>query len=281
MTSNHLFGEVDRLSREGQSVAMCTIVRAHGSVPRHVGSKMLVRADGSISGTIGGGEMESRVIATALDALLTGEGQVVEYQLVDSKAGDPGVCGGAVEVFVEPIKPEPALLVIGGGHVGAALVHLGKWLGFRVMLNDDRAAFCTPEAVPGADEYIVGSVDKLLEACTFHDQMYIVLATRGVPIDLPLLPKLLERPHAYLGVIGSRRRWATTAGELTARGVEPQLLAGVHAPIGLELNAETPAEIAVSIMAEIIMHLRGGTGETMKIGSKALARAALQDERLD
>jgi xanthine dehydrogenase accessory factor len=258
-----IFDSLVQLGQQGPPAALCTIIRARGSVPRHVGSKMLVYADGRIEGTVGGGQMESRVIHEAQQALQTGEPRTVSYTLVDPKAGDPGVCGGEVEIFVEPIKPNPTLLVIGGGHVGKALVHLGKWLGFRVALSDDRADFCNPQAVPGADDYLLCAVADLPTRFTFHSETYIVMPTRGMPVDVEALPHLLKQPHAYLGVIGSRRRWATAMKQLEERSIARDQLARVHAPMGLELNAETPEEIAVSILAEIIMLQRGGTGQPM------------------
>jgi xanthine dehydrogenase accessory factor len=261
-----IYAAVAEAERTGRAAALCTIVRARGSVPRHVGSKMLVYADGSIVGTIGGGEMESRVMAAAQTAMADGAAQIVNYQLVDPKAGDPGVCGGEVDIFVEPIRPAANLLVIGGGHVGRAVVHLARWLGFRVTLADDRPEYCRPEWAPGADAYLPLPARELAEAYAFNAETYIVLTTRGVPLDLELLPHLLARPQAYLGVIGSRRRWSTAARRLREMGVPDERLARVHAPLGLELNAETPEEIAVSIMAEIVMLRRGGAGGSMKMG---------------
>lgn len=259
-----LFSTLAELEKTGGSAALCTIIRARGSVPRHIASKMLVYADGRIEGTIGGGELERRVIREAQAALQQGAPRLVSYTLSDIEAGDPGVCGGEVEIYIEPVNPAPTLLVIGGGHVGRALVHLGKWLGFRVVLSDDRPEFCNPEATPGADEYLCLPVQELAQRFNFNAATYIVMPTRGVPLDVAGLPALLDAPHAYLGVIGSRKRWATTVKELEARGVPREKLARVHAPMGLELNAETPEEIAVSVLAEIIMLRRGGSGQPMK-----------------
>ncbi len=179
-----------------------------------------------------------------------------------------------MEVFVEPVRPLSNLLIIGGGHVGRAVVHLGRWLGFRVTLSDDRPDFCNPEWAPGADAYLPVPAGELPQAYAFNSETYIVLTTRGVPVDLELLPQLLAQPHAYLGVIGSRRRWATAARQLRERGVSEAALAGVHAPMGLELNAETPEEIAVSILAQIIQLQRGGTGEAMHAPRAAAAPSA-------
>jgi xanthine dehydrogenase accessory factor len=274
MQSESLYTALAAVERGGQAAALCTIIRARGSVPRHVGSKMLVYADGRFVGTIGGGEMESRVIQSALEAITSRSPQTVHHQLINPAAGDPGVCGGEVEIFVEPIQPLPSLLVIGGGHVGRAVVHLGRWLGFRVAVSDDRPEYCTPETIPGADVYLPLPPRELPSAFQFSDETYIVLTTRGVPLDLEALPHLLAVPHAYLGVIGSGRRWATAARRLAELGVRAEALARVHSPMGLELNAETPEEIAVSILAEIIQLRRGGTGGSMQINVPAAALTA-------
>jgi xanthine dehydrogenase accessory factor len=255
------YAEAAAVERGAGEAALCTVVRARGSVPRRAGSKMLVYGDGRLLGTIGGGEMEARVMRAAREALASGAPQMLRYQFVDPAAGDPGVCGGEVEVYVEPVRPQPNVLVIGGGHVGRAVVHLAKWLGFRVALSDDRPEYCTAEWAPGADEYLPLPAHELPAKYGFNRQTYMVLTTRGVPVDLEALPALLDTPHAYLGVIGSKRRWATAARQLQERGVPAEALARVRSPLGLELHAETPEEIAVSIMAEIIGQMRAPEAE--------------------
>lgn len=248
----------------GRLAALGTVIRARGSTPRHVGSKILVYADGQFTGTIGGGEMESRVIAVAQQVAQSGQPRIEHYTLVEPQQGDPGLCGGEVDIFIEPIHPEPTILVIGGGHIGKAVVHLAKWLGFRVALSDDRPEYCTPDWAPGADEYLPAPASELAGRFAFHAETYIVMPTRGVAIDLEVLPHLLDEPHAYLGIIGSRRRWAAAVEALVERGFSEEKLRRVHSPMGLELNAETPEEIALSIMAEIIMLRRGGSGAPMQ-----------------
>jgi xanthine dehydrogenase accessory factor len=232
--------------------ALCTVVRTSGSVPRHAGSKMLVDADGAVlAGTVGGGEMESRVIALAQDAIRSGKAQLATYRLADPQSGDPGVCGGEAEIFIEPLFANPTLLIAGAGHVGRALTHLARWSGFHVLLTDDRAELCTPEACPGAHEYLPGSLREVLSRVSLNPQTYVALVTRSYPIDVDALPLLLQSPVAYIGVIGSRRRWLTTAQALRERGVGEAAVQRIRAPIGLEISAETPEEIAISIMAEI------------------------------
>lgn len=258
-----LYRRIAELQAEGGAAALCTVVHCQGSTPRRPGSKMLVYPDGAVEGTIGGGEMESRVRQVALEALKDGRPRKLEYSLADPASGDPGVCGGQMEVYVEPIRPESTVVVIGAGHVGQAVAHLADWLGFRVVVSDDRLEFCTPETVPQAEEFFPGPLAELPEKLAINAHTYLILTTRGVDLDVAALPALLETPAAYIGVIGSRRRWATARQQLEEAGVPAEQLDRVVSPIGLEINAETPEEIAVSILAEIIMQQRGGDGKRM------------------
>ena len=241
------------LVERNQPCALCTVVRTSGSVPRHPGSKMVVGADGAVlGGTVGGGDMENRVIALARQAIDDGKARLTTYQLANPAEGDPGVCGGEVSVFVEPLLATLTLVIIGAGHVGRALTHLAKWSGFRVILVDDRADLCSPQAAPGADQYLVGKAHEVISQVTLTPQTYVAMVTRGYPIDVDLLPHLLQSPVANIGVIGSKRRWLTASAALRERGVTDAALARVHAPIGIEISAETPEEISISIMAVII-----------------------------
>ncbi len=264
MTS--IYRALAELEERGQAGVVCTIMHSAGSVPRRAGSKMLVYPDGSFIGTVGGGEVESRVIQEAMEALKEGVNRVVNYKMVNPQAGDPGICGGQLEVFVEPILPRPTVVVIGGGHVGKAVSHLASWLGFRVVVTDDRPEWCTPEVHPDADEFIVAPMDELPEQMAITPQTYLILTTRGLTVDAPGLPNLIRSPAAYIGVIGSKRRWITTRKQILAdTDITEEELNRVHSPVGLELNAETPEEIALSIMAEVILARNGGTGKSMKL----------------
>jgi xanthine dehydrogenase accessory factor len=247
-----IYKAVVELEEKNNTGVLCTIIHSKGSTPRHATSKMLVYPDGHIIGTVGGGEVESRVIKEALEAIKDGIPRLLSYNMADPARGDPGVCGGQVEIYVEPIVPKPVLVVIGAGHVGKAVVFLAKWLGFVVVVSDDRVEFCNPEALPGADQYYPIPLDKLASSMEINPWTYMVLTTRGVDIDVGGLPSLLTSNAAYIGVIGSKRRWATTVKKLADMKIDPELVKKVHSPIGLEIHAETPEEIAVSIMAEII-----------------------------
>lgn len=235
-----------------EPVALAVVIRDQGSVPRHAGAKMLVYADGRTLGTIGGGEMESRIVAAARDALRDGRPRVVPYSLVDPQRGDPGVCGGQVEIFVEPYPAPQTLYVLGCGHVGRALASLGRWLGYRVVAWDDRAELATAEAMPDAGVVLTGPLSDALRDQPVDERTFVAVVTRNVTLDRQILPLLLDTPAAYLGVMGSRRRWEETKRLLLADGLPAGKLARVTAPIGLELHAESPAEIAVSIVAQII-----------------------------
>ena len=253
----------------GVAVASATVVDTSRSVPRRAGAKMLVFRDGSIAGTVGGGEMEARVVSEAVAALGDGRCRLLSYRLVDPVRGDPGVCGGDVRIFVEPHMPKPTVIVMGYGHVGRAVAQLAHWLGFRVVATDDRpliegdpggqpdsATVGSDAAAGGPDELVIGTVDDLLAGRTLDPDVSVVLVTRNVDVDSAALPALLATDAGYVGVMGSERRWATTRARLEAEGTDPEALDRVHAPIGIEVGAETPEEIALSIMAEVVAHRR-------------------------
>lgn len=262
--SDTIYKLIAEAQERGESVALCTITEARGSTPRHVGSKMLVYEDGRFVGTVGGGELEHRVLDEAMIAIFEGKPTKLNYAMSDPARGDPGVCGGQVEVYVEPILPKEKIIVIGGGHVGKAVARLAKWLGFWVAVSDDRTEFCTPEINPDADEFLPVPMEELPKHLNINRSTYLILTTRGSNVDILGLPLLLESKAGYIGVIGSRRRWATTVAGLKEKGISDEAIARVHSPMGLELNAETPEEIAVSIMAELIMLKHGGDGKQMR-----------------
>ncbi|MEN8240930.1 MAG: XdhC family protein [Chloroflexota bacterium] len=261
-----LFKEIAEIIDQQGTAALCILVQTKGSTPRQAGSKMLVFPDGRISGTIGGGEMEHRVVQEALDAIQVGKPRLISYKMTDPQDGDPGLCGGQLEVYVEPILPKKAVIVVGAGHVGQAVAKLAKWLGYYLIISDDRPDFAVPDRVPDADVYHTGPMGELIESQQIHNQSNLVLTTRGVDLDSAGLPAMLATEAAYIGVIGSKRRWETTRKMLLESGIPVEQISRIHSPMGLELHAETPEEIAVSILAEIIMLSKGGDGKEMKSG---------------
>jgi xanthine dehydrogenase accessory factor len=258
-----IFERLAQLEKDGKSFALATIVQANGSVPRHEGTKMIIFSDGTSDETIGGGEVEELVIQAGVEALKDGKIKLLHYNFNDPERGDPGVCGGEMDVYIEPIRPKATLLIFGMGHIGKAVAHLGSWLGFRVVTADDRAEFLLEDNTPDVDKHIQCEISDLPKHVELTDQTFIILATRSVPIDVAGLPALLKSPAAYIGVIGSRRRWETTARQLQEKGVPDEEILRVNSPMGLEIHAETPKEIAMSILAEIVMIQKGGTGVKM------------------
>jgi xanthine dehydrogenase accessory factor len=254
----------------GERIVLATIVDTCRSVPRHAGSKMLVHEDGRRSGSIGGGAVETRVATAALAALADGQARLVHYDLLDPLNGEPGTCGGEMTVYLEPHLPTPTVLVIGCGTIGRAVVDLAHWLGFRVVASDDRDDMVTKELLPGADLLLPGPVQDALAAVPVTADTHLVLSTRGVQVDAAALPLLLARQARSISVLGSSRRWQATRAELLARGVAEEVLSRVKTPAGLDLGAETPQEIALAIMAEIVAIRRNGP----VLGGRPAAQAA-------
>lgn len=265
-----IFKLVQEIIDKGEGGVLCTVVKTTGSVPRHAGSKMIVFPDGRTTGSVGGGEVENRVLEEAANVLSSGRPLLLSYSLVDPEKGDPGVCGGEVEVYLEPLLPKPSMVIVGAGHVGKSLAHIAHWLGFVVSVTDDRAELCTPERFPEADHLHVCESESIASEIQIHANTFIVLTTRGTDVDVMALPGLVKSPARFIGVIGSKRRWMATRRKLMENGMTEDDLRKINSPIGLEIQAETPEEIAVSIMAEIIRFQHGGSGEIMGIngGSK-------------
>jgi xanthine dehydrogenase accessory factor len=250
---------------QGRTAALATLIRAEGATPRKVGTKMIVYENGQIEATIGGGEVEALVIRGAVEAIQQGTSRLLHYELKDKDEGDPGICGGAVEVFVDVVQPRPVLLVVGAGHVAMPLAEMGYQCGFRVVAVDDRPDMLSEERFPHADERLVGGVVETLQSLPVTPVHHIVIVTRGHAHDEDALRVVIDAPAAYLGMIGSRRKVKTVFDHLRADGVDEGLIRRVHAPIGLDIGAQTPAEISISILAEIITLRRGGRGPYLKL----------------
>lgn len=247
-------------------VVLATVIDTRRSVPRHAGSKMLVYADGRTSGSIGGGEMEARVVAEAAAALTDGRPRRLSYELVDPGGGDPGVCGGEVDLYLEAYMPAPTVFVVGCGHIGRAVVDLADWLGFRVVAYDDREDLASADELPKASAVHSGDLAAALDTSPITSETHVVVVTRNMEVDVRALPILIASPARTIGVMGSQRRWLQTRQALEERGVAAEELDRLIAPIGLELKAETPEEIALSILSQIILERRGGTGDSMADG---------------
>jgi xanthine dehydrogenase accessory factor len=245
-------------------------VRAQGSTPQRVGAKMLVHADGRTVGTIGGGCYENDAFWKAREAIASGRPAFVHYELNDDFAQENGlICGGRMDVHIDPLMPDPRLYIVGAGHVGFHLARAATDAGFRIHVVDDREKFANADRFPGAD-VTVAPIPEWLEAADLPTSAYVVVLTRGHQHDLDALRSLAPRSFRYLGLIGSRAKVIRIWDALAAEGMPADSLERVHAPIGLDIGAVTPAEIAISILAELIAVRRG-----IDTSSLAMKRVAI------
>ena len=248
----------------GGPVVTATVIRTPQRADLNPGEKMLVRADGTSIGGLGGGALEETVRQLCLAAIprhavetlrVLPDGRSVGRH--DEQAGD------AYEVLIEVVEPPATLLVVGGGHIGRSLAKFGAETGFSSVVLDDRPEYADPERIPEADRVICADFEETLRDFAINQNTYIVMVTRGHKQDELSLRQVVTRPAAYVGMIGSRRRTAAVLQHLESEGVPREALDRVHTPIGLDIGAETPEEIAISIIAEIIMLRRGGNGRPM------------------
>jgi len=247
-----VFDELVRLRQRGVPCALATVVRTAGSTPRKSAARMVVLADGTVVGTIGGGRVEKEVIDATV--ALLGEGaaarpKLLRYHLTHELAM---CCGGEMEVFVEPLVPEPPLVVCGGGHVAKALVPLARSVGFAPILVEDLEELGTAERFPDAVQIIDSFDVRDWKGVPLDERTYAVVVTRDHAQDQALLEALIGKDLAYLGMIGSKRKVEMFKQRLTLKGIDPSRFAALHAPVGLEIGAQTPEEIAVAIVAELI-----------------------------
>jgi xanthine dehydrogenase accessory factor len=244
-----LFSQITRIVAAGGSVALCTVVHSAGSSPQKAGSKMLVLPGGELRGTIGGGAIEAAVIEQAHEALAEGRARLFKAHLTRDLAM---CCGGRMEIFIEPIGNRPWLVVFGGGHVGQALVSVATTAGFRVHLVDGREGFAEADRHPAAAAITADDPLAALPDLPWSPSCSAVIVTHDHQLDEQLLKACLLQEWAYLGMIGSRAKVERFRKRLLARGVDPDRLAAVRAPIGLAIGAREPGEIAVSIVAELV-----------------------------
>lgn len=249
-----------------------TVIRSNGSTPQRAGAKMLVFADGRTVGTIGGGCYEHDAFWKAREALETGRTALLQYTLNDDFAQENGlICGGQMDVYIDPLTPSPHLYIIGAGHVGWHLARVAGDADFRVHVVDDREKFANAERFPQASEIVVEPVVEWVQRTDLPPGAYVVIVTRGHQGDLDALRALAPRDLRYLGLIGSRAKIARICDALLAEGMPAERLRRVHAPIGLDIGAVTPAEIAVSILAQLIAVRRGADTSAL-----AMAKPKLQ-----
>lgn len=274
-----LFEEIVRMRKAGRRAALATIVHTNGSIPSYESSRMLVREDGSIAGTIGGGCVEAEVWAAAKEVITSEAPRKMTFNLNNEASYDNGlICGGTLEIFVEPILPQPTLYIFGGGHVSIALANAAHTAGFAIGVIDDREAFANAQRFPMAT-HIHTSFEEAFATLQPNASTYIVIVTRGHKDDMHVLRWAVSQPARYIGMIGSKRKVLSVYKALVLEGVPAEKFGAIHAPVGLDIGALTPEEIAISITAELIAIRRNAAGLPHKAGEARRLLAQLEPEK--
>ncbi|HEY4962975.1 MAG TPA: XdhC/CoxI family protein [Terriglobales bacterium] len=267
-----IYEQIVQLRREGRRGAVATITNVRGSIPSFQTAKMLVRDDGSIVGTIGGGCVEAEVWQAAREVMEEEKPRSLTFNLNNNPKYDTGlVCGGTLDVFIEPVLPPALLYIFGAGHVAFNLYKVAMIAGFDVIVVDDRESYANRERFPDAREVFADDFEKVIAQIHVPESAYIVIVTRGHRDDMRVLRWAVNANTRYLGMIGSQRKTISIYKELEKEGIAPEKFAHVHAPVGLEIGAVTPEEIAVAIVAEMIAVRRH---TTPNVASKAFNYAA-------
>jgi len=261
-----LFEEMALLSRAGTPFVLATVIDHSGSSPRKAGAKMLMRSDGTILGSVGGGRVEAETLQAAMAALVEGTPRTLTFVLTEEHGF---VCGGTMRVYVEPHGRAPQLVMIGAGHIGKATAALAKVCGFRVTVVDERMEHANREAIASADDLLCCPITEAFTRLTLNDNSYVVVATPGHLHDFEAVREALRSPACFIGLVGSRRKRQALLQTLTEEGFTAEDQTRVVTPIGVEIGAETPEEIAVSIVSQLIQKRRGH--ETDR-GSNSLGR---------
>lgn len=248
-----IYDEIVRLRKLGQKCALATIVQVNGSIPSYESAKLLVREDGSLLGTVGGGCVEAEVWNAAREAMQSERPQHLNFSLGHDAAYDNGlICGGQLSIFVEPIVPQPHAFIFGAGHISKSLSKIAALAGFATVVIDNREAFANRERFPDADEVFAAEYEEVFPKLQVNDTSHAIIVTRGHKDDMRVLRWALNTPARYIAMIGSKRKVIGVVKELEKEGIPQQALGRLFAPMGFEIGAITPEEIAVAVVAEMI-----------------------------
>ncbi len=277
VTDDELMKLVVEGLQSGMSVALCLIVSKEGSGPRDVGAKMIVYSDGRTFGSIGGGYFERRVISEALKALNEGKPKLIKFSFTGkevSDAVDTGlICGGVITVYIDVLKPSPKVIIAGVGKVGTPLANVLRFLGYRLIIADPNPDLVSKERFPYAEQLITGSPEEIVAKLrNIIREGDIVFVTHGeVDVDYLFVKELLKSSASYVGLLGSKRKVIEFVKRLIRDNIPKELIAKkLRAPIGIDINTDTPEEIAISVAAEVIMNLRGGNVKTLNIVNEVI-----------
>ena len=254
-----IYQELANIAVKGERAVLATVISSQGSAPRKAGAKMVIKGDGTLVGSIGGGNVEQAVQEKAIAVMKSGEPQMMHFDLSGSGEEAWMICGGQMDVFLEPILPAETLYLFGAGHLSQSTATMAKMLGFRVVVIDPRPEYNNNDRFPNADSLVVEEYDNAFSKLNVDENSYIVIYTPGHVSDEKCLQFAAGTAAKYVGMIGSKKKVKEIKERLRKKGVSQQQLDEVHAPIGLEINAQTPEEIAVSILAELTKVRRSGT----------------------
>jgi xanthine dehydrogenase accessory factor len=270
-----LFAEIVRLRQAGQKCALATIVEVNGSIPSYESAKILVREDGSFLGTIGGGCVEAEVWNAAREVIETEKPRHLTFNLGQDAAYDNGlICGGQLNVFIEAIVPQPQALIFGAGHISKSLAKVASLSGFGVTVVDNRESFANRERFPDVDQVLAAEYEDLFSTLPVHSSTYIIIVTRGHRDDMRVLRWAITTQARYIAMIGSRRKVIAVIREFEKEGLSRDQFERIYAPMGLEIGAITPEEIAVSVAAEMIAVRRGANPQWRTIAKGIFATEA-------
>jgi xanthine dehydrogenase accessory factor len=272
-----LYDEIVRLRALGQKCAVATIVQVNGSIPSYESAKMLVREDGSMMGTVGGGCVEAEVWTAAREVIDTEKPKHLNFSLSQDAAYDEGlICGGQLNIFVEPVIPQPTALIFGGGHVSKGISRVATLAGFRTSIIDNREAFANKERFPEADETYAEEYEDVFPKLPVNSSTYLIIVTRGHRDDMRVLRWAVMTPAKYIAMIGSKRKTISVVKELEKDGIPRDAFDKVFAPMGLEIGAETPEEIAISVVAEMIAVRRSPNADFRQLSKSVFAHDRLK-----
>lgn len=272
-----VYEELVRLRREGRKCALATIIEVRGSIPSHESAKLLVRDDGTMAGTIGGGCVEAEVWSAAREAIATGKARRMSFNLNQDAAYDNGlICGGQLDVYIEPVLPQPRALIFGAGHISKSLSRVAATAGFETVVIDDREAFANRERFPDSAEVIAGEYEDIFLRLQPSESSYIIIVTRGHRDDMRILRWAVGTPSRYVAMIGSKRKVISVVKELQKEGIPAEAFERVHAPMGFDIGAVTPEEIAVSVVAEMIAVRRGAASDWRSVSKSVFASERLK-----
>src|SRR3989454_9904700 len=279
MSATTIYNEIQASLKRGERVSIATVVKTVGAAPCGVGSKMLVRADGTTAGSFSGPKTDGKVTQEALQAIRDGHSYLTHIHLDADQGEAVGSCGATLEVFFEVLRPEPRLIIAGAGYVAQALARLATALDFRIVVVDDRRDLADPVVFEDKVQLTFGDIPQTIHELEPDESSWIVIVTRGHHLDKDALRAAIESRAAYVGMIGSPNKVKHIFKDLLKEGISRERLAQVHAPIGLDLGAETPDEIALSIAAEMVMIRKKGSGAPLKTMHQLLEEASLVPAR--